>query len=76
MKNDGNIRDEKLPYIINREAEKISALSSRKIDKYQYLAVEKLILFGQSRAIEQANFTCSSLEKASKNNWGSTEKAN
>ena len=68
MKNDGNIRDEKLPYIINREAEKISALSSRKIDKYQYLAVEKLILFGQSRAIEQANFTCSSLEKASKNN--------
>ena len=31
------IRDEKLQYNINREAEKISALSSRKIDKYRYL---------------------------------------
>ena len=28
------IRDEKLPYDINREAAEISALSSDKIDKY------------------------------------------
>ena len=31
------IRNEKLKYDINREAAKISALSSDKIDKYEYL---------------------------------------
>ena len=31
------IRDEKLQYDINREAAKISALPSDKIDKYEYL---------------------------------------
>ena len=31
------IRDEKLQYDINREAAKISALSSSKIQKYEYL---------------------------------------
>ena len=31
------IRDEKLPYVINREAVKTSALSSGKIHKYEYL---------------------------------------
>ena len=30
------IRDEKLQYEINRETQKISALSSGKIDKYEY----------------------------------------
>ena len=30
------IRDEKLQYDINREAAKISILSSGKIDKYEY----------------------------------------
>ena len=30
-------RDEKLPFDINREAAKISALSSGKIHKYEYL---------------------------------------
>ena len=34
---DDEIRDEKLHYDINREASKISALSSGKIDKYKYL---------------------------------------
>ena len=34
---DDKIRDEKLQYNINREAAKISALSSGKIDKYEYL---------------------------------------
>ena len=32
-----HIRDEKLQYDINREAAKISALSSGKTDKYEYL---------------------------------------
>ena len=31
---DDKIRDEKLQYDINREAAKISALPSRKVDKY------------------------------------------
>ena len=37
------IRDEKLPYNINREAAKISALSSGKIDKYEYLTGEAVL---------------------------------
>ena len=37
------IRDEKVRYDINREAAKISALSSGKIDKYEYLAGERHI---------------------------------
>ena len=35
------IRDERLPYDINREAPKISVLSSVKIDKYEYLINSK-----------------------------------
>ena len=31
------VRDEELQYNINREAAKISVLSSEKIDKYEYL---------------------------------------
>ena len=34
-------RDEKLQYNNNREAAKISALSSAKIDKYKYLTNEE-----------------------------------
>ena len=34
------MRDEKLQYYINREAVKISALSSGKINKYEYLTDE------------------------------------
>ena len=37
MTNEDKIKDEKLQYKINREAAKISALSSGKIDKYEYL---------------------------------------
>ena len=51
------IRAEKLQYNINREAAKISALSSGKIDKYDYHTGEKLLPFYQSRVIEQAKFT-------------------
>ena len=34
---DDKIKDEKLQYDINREAAKISALSSGKIDKYDFI---------------------------------------
>ena len=37
------IRDEKLPYDINREAAKISALSSGKIHKYEYLTGKDIL---------------------------------
>ena len=61
---DDTIRDEKLQYDINREVGKISALSSGKIDKYEYLTVEEILLPDQRRVIEQTNFTYSPLEKA------------
>ena len=51
------IRDEKLPYVINREASKISALSSDKIHMYEYLTGEDIILSNQQQIIEQAKFT-------------------
>ena len=38
---DDQIKDEKLQYDIYREASKVSALSSSKIDKYKYLTVKK-----------------------------------
>ena len=58
------IRDKKLQYDINREAEKISALSSGKIDKYEYLTGEEILPSTQQRIVEQAKFTYSSLAKA------------
>ena len=42
------IEDEKLQYNINREAAKISALLSGKIDKYEYLTDEKVSLLIQN----------------------------
>ena len=37
------IRDEKLQYDTNREASKISALSSGKLHKFEYLAGEEIL---------------------------------
>ena len=58
------IRDEKLQYDINREAAKISALSSEKTDKYEYLTGEEILPSNQQQIIEQAKFTYSPLGKA------------
>ena len=58
------IKDEKLQYDINREAAKISALLSGKIDKYEYLTGEKILPSNQQQIIEQAKFTYSPLGKA------------
>ena len=58
------IRDEKLQYNINREAAKISALSSGKIYKYEYLTGEDILPSNQQQIIEQAKFTYSPLGKA------------
>ena len=64
MTNDDQIRDEKLQFDINREAAKISALSSGKIDKYEYLAGEEILPSNKQKMIEQAKFTYSPLGKA------------
>ena len=58
------IKDEKLQYDINREAAKISALSSGKIDKYEYLTGEEILPSNQQQIIQQAKFTYSPLGKA------------
>ena len=58
------IKDEKLQYDINREAAKISALSSGKIDKYEYLTGEKILPPNQQQIIQQAKFNYSPLGKA------------
>ena len=58
------IRDEKLQYNINREAAKISALSSGTIYKYEYLTGEDILSSNQQQIIEQAKFTYSPLKKA------------
>ena len=58
------IKDEKLQYDINREATKISASSSGKIDKYEYLTGEEILPSNQKQIIEQAKFTYSPLGKA------------
>ena len=49
---ENKIKDEKLQYDINREAAKISALSSGKIDKYGYLTGEEILPSNQQQIIE------------------------
>ena len=61
---DDKIKDEKLQYDINKEAAKVAALLSSKIDKYEYFTGEEILPSDQSRIIEQAKFTYSPLGKA------------
>ena len=58
------IKDEKPQYDINREPAKISALSSGKIDKYEYLIGEEILPSNQQQIIQQAKFSCSPLGKS------------
>ena len=58
------IKDGKLKYDINRQAAKISALSSGKIDKYEYLTGEEILPSNQQQIIQQAKFAYSPLGKA------------
>ena len=61
---DDQIRDEKLQYDINREAAKISTLSSNKFSKYKYLTGEEILPSNKKQMIQQAKFTYSPLAKA------------
>ena len=58
------IKDEKLQYNINREAAKISALSSGKLHKFEYLTGEDILPSTQQQIVEQTKFTYSPLGKA------------
>ena len=52
--------------IINRGAAKISASSSGKINKYEYLSGKEILPSDQRNLVEQAKFTYSSFGKALK----------
>ena len=64
MTNEDQIIDEKLQYHINREAAKVSALSSGKIVKYEYLTGKEILPSNQQQIIEEAKFTYYALEKS------------
>ena len=55
---------ETLQYDINRDAVKLLALSSGKVDKCEYLTAEEILLSDQRGLIGQASFIYSSLGKA------------
>ena len=61
---DNKIGDEKLQSDIYREAAKISALSSGKIDKYEFLTGKEMFPLDQRGVIEQAKLAYSALEVA------------
>ena len=67
------IRDEKLQYDTNREAVKISALSSGKIHKYEYVTGEDILPSNQQQIIEQAKCTYSPLGKTFEKQMKTTE---
>ena len=46
---DDQINDEKLQHDMNREAARISALSSGKINKYEYLTGEEILSSNQKQ---------------------------
>ena len=58
------IRDENLQYDVNREAAKITNLSSGKIDNYECLTGEEILPSNQRQIIGQAKFTYYPLGKA------------
>ena len=65
------VKDEKIQYYINREAAKISASSSGKIDKYEYILQLKKYCH-----LVKSNFTYSSLGKALEKQTGTMEDQN
>ena len=52
MSIDDKVGNEKIQYGFNTEGAKISALSSGKIDKYEYLPGEEILLSNQNQIIE------------------------
>ena len=63
MSVDDQIINEKIQNDIDREAAGISALSSGKIDKYEYFTGKEILPSNQKQIIEQAKFTYSPFGK-------------
>ena len=63
MTNDDEIRDETLQYDIIREVAEISALSSGKIGKYEYITGEEILHCSRRKILEYAKFAYSPLGK-------------
>ena len=57
------IKNEKIQYDINREAAKISTLSSGKNNKYEYLTGGEILPSYQKQIIEQPQFAHSPFRK-------------
>ena len=76
---DDQIRDEIIQYNINREASKISSLSSGKVNKYDYLTCDEILPSNQKQIREQAKFyllsSWQSFWESNKNNWRSEKKS-
>ena len=66
MTTNDQVRNEKLQYDINKKATKISALSSCKIDKYEYKEItgEEILPSNEQQTIEQAKFFLFSFGKS------------
>lgn len=64
MTNDNKIREEILRHDINKEGAKITALSSGKTGKCEYVTSEEILHSDQNRKIKQAKFTYASSQKA------------
>ena len=60
MTNDDRIRDEKLPFNINRETAKNSIIFQ---NKHEYLIIENIPPFNRRQITEQAMFTYCPLRK-------------
>ena len=58
------MKDKKVQYGINKEASKISALSSGETNKYKDLPGEEILPSNQKQIIKQDKFTYSPLAKA------------
>ena len=56
---DDKIIDKKLQYDINREAARISALLSGRIDEYEYLTGKEILPSNQRQITKQAKFAYS-----------------
>ena len=61
---DDRVRNENLQYGINRKAAKTSALSSGKIDRYEYITGEEILPSSQRQIMEQTKCAYSLLKKA------------
>ena len=77
---DEKIRNENLQYDINREDAEISALSSKKIDKYEHFTGEEIpISSDQRRMIASSVYLFSfreSFKRAKRNDWRSRQEIN